>query len=428
MSDTVIRVEGLGKKFKIGSQQPYHRFSELITGLGSAALNAPKRWLTAKPSTSQESPSENPNEFWALRDINFEVKQGDVVGIIGRNGAGKSTLLKILSRITEPTEGRFGIKGRVASLLEVGTGFHPELTGRENIYLSGSVLGMSRAEIKARFDEIVDFAGVDKFLDTPVKRYSSGMQVRLGFAVAAHLEPEILIVDEVLAVGDAEFQKKCLGKMGEVSKSGRTILFVSHNMGAMRQLCTTAILLKEGMIEIESNDVVNSIDCYFAKHDERSSNDLSLRKDRSGNGLVTIKNIAVRSKCSNKSISSGEDVVIECQLKAKTLSHFFLAIDIYNYLQYKVCQLNTEAATGRLIQSQRGEFTITFQLDALPLTQGKYTASVFIRANGDISDWIHNVHSFTVLEGDFYGTGRLPPDRQGDFYPRFQCTITSSQD
>jgi len=199
-------------------------------------------------------------EFWALKDINFEVEQGDRLGIIGRNGAGKSTLLKILSRITEPTSGRVKIKGRVASLLEVGTGFHQELTGRENIFLNGAILGMSRTEIKRKFDEIVDFSGVEKFLDTPVKRYSSGMYVRLAFSVAAHLEPEILLVDEVLAVGDEEFQKKCLGKMKDVSTDeGRTVLFVSHNMGIIAQLCNKAILLNKGMLEIsgETNTVVD---------------------------------------------------------------------------------------------------------------------------------------------------------------------------
>ncbi len=247
MSDVVIRVEGLGKKYRIGIAQPYNRLSEVLAGWGQAALRLPAG-LTGRARQSMEAGSKRPGvtDFWALQDINFEVKQGDVLGIIGRNGAGKSTLLKILSRITEPTVGRFGLKGRVASLLEVGTGFHSELTGRENIYLSGSLLGMTRKEIKRQFEAIVDFAGVETFLDTPVKRYSSGMQVRLGFAIAAHLEPEILIVDEVLAVGDAEFQKKCLGKMGEVSREGRTILFVSHNEQILNKLCTSGLLLVSG--------------------------------------------------------------------------------------------------------------------------------------------------------------------------------------
>ncbi|WP_017314694.1 ABC transporter ATP-binding protein [Mastigocladopsis repens] len=246
MSDTVIRVENLGKKYIIGHQQ-----QESYTALRDVIANRAKSLLTSLNPLTQNLKKESSNsreEFWALKDVSFEIKQGDRVGIIGRNGAGKSTLLKILSRITEPTTGSIRIKGRVASLLEVGTGFHPELTGRENIYLNGAILGMSKAEIKRKFDEIVAFAEVEKFLDTPVKRYSSGMYVRLAFAVAAHLEPEILIVDEVLAVGDAQFQKKCLGKMEEVGKEGRTVLFVSHNMGTITQLCTKAIYLRRGQV------------------------------------------------------------------------------------------------------------------------------------------------------------------------------------
>jgi lipopolysaccharide transport system ATP-binding protein len=259
MSDTIIRVENLSKKYILRRQQEgrsnYKSIRESLTdgisSLGKSLLN---------PRVKKEfSPFQE--EFWALEDVSFEIKQGDKIGIIGRNGAGKSTLLKILSRITEPSKGRIGIKGRVASLLEVGTGFHPELTGRENIYLNGAVLGMSNFEIKRKFDEIVTFAEVEKFLDTPVKRYSSGMYVRLAFAVAAHLEPEILIVDEVLAVGDARFQKKCLGKMSDVSeKEGRTVLFVSHNMAALKSLCDRAILLKSGCLvtDGETHDVVSS--------------------------------------------------------------------------------------------------------------------------------------------------------------------------
>lgn len=254
MSDTVIQVENLGKKYIIGHQQQ-ERYTALRDVIANGAKSLGQRLL--KPWGKQ---SANPayEEFWALKDVSFEVKQGDRIGIIGRNGAGKSTLLKILSRITEPTTGKIRIKGRVASLLEVGTGFHPELTGRENIYLNGAILGMSKTEIKRKFDEIVDFAGIEKFLDTPVKRYSSGMYVRLAFAVAAHLEPEILIVDEVLAVGDAQFQKKCLGKMEEVGREGRTVVFVSHNMAAITNLCQTSIFLEGGQIKFKgwASDIV----------------------------------------------------------------------------------------------------------------------------------------------------------------------------
>lgn len=245
MSDPVIQVENLGKKYVIGHQQEgrsrYKALRDVLAD-GIRSVNPLKRKKGEDPTRE---------EFWALKDISFEVKQGDRIGIIGRNGAGKSTLLKILSRITEPTEGRIKIKGRVASLLEVGTGFHPELTGRENIYLNGAILGMGRQEIRKKFDEIVAFAEVEKFLDTPVKRYSSGMYVRLAFAVAAHLEPEILVVDEVLAVGDSAFQKKCLGKMEDVaSNQGRTVLFVSHNMSAIQSLCESSLVLNSGRLVI----------------------------------------------------------------------------------------------------------------------------------------------------------------------------------
>lgn len=245
---TIIKVENLGKSYIIGHQrEKYVALRDVLANKTRQIASKTKNIL----SGGQLIAGNEMEEFWALKDINFEVQQGDRVGIIGRNGAGKSTLLKVLSRITEPTTGRLRLKGRVASLLEVGTGFHPELSGRENIYLNGAILGMSRLEVRKKFDEIVDFAGVEKFLDTPVKRYSSGMYVRLAFAVAAHLEPEILIIDEVLAVGDAEFQKKCLGKMEDVSKNeGRTVLFVSHNISAIRSLCNTGIILKEGQISL----------------------------------------------------------------------------------------------------------------------------------------------------------------------------------
>jgi lipopolysaccharide transport system ATP-binding protein len=263
---TVIKVEQLGKKYLIRHQQR-ERYVALRDVLANSAKTFASR-LT-RPFSKNGTPDPTREEFYALKDVSFEVKQGEKVGIIGRNGAGKSTLLKVLSRITEPSEGWVGIKGRMASLLEVGTGFHPELTGRENIYLNGAILGMTRAEIRRKFDEIVAFAEVEKFLDTPVKRFSSGMYVRLAFAVAAHLEPEILVVDEVLAVGDVAFQKKSLGKMGEVAKEGRTVLFVSHNMRAIMTLCEKALLLKEGQIAVfdETRAVVEA---YLADFDQRA--------------------------------------------------------------------------------------------------------------------------------------------------------------
>jgi lipopolysaccharide transport system ATP-binding protein len=252
MSETVIKVENLSKQYRIGSREGYKTFRETLVDTVKAPFSVLRCKLSALgsgPSVPGSMPSSRGDDYiWALKDISFQVKQGEVVGIIGRNGAGKTTLLKILSEITEPTEGRVELKGRVGSLLEVGTGFHPELTGHENVYLYGAILGMDRWEVTRKFDEIVAFAEIERFIDTPVKRYSSGMYMRLAFAVAAHLEPEILLVDEVLAVGDIQFQKKCLGKMGEVATEGRTVLFVSHNLGAISNLCKSAILLDMGRI------------------------------------------------------------------------------------------------------------------------------------------------------------------------------------
>lgn len=279
MSEIVLKVEGVGKKYIISHENHAGSYTALRDVISSKAKSLLNRG-------SKQLPKE---EFWALRDVNFEIRKGDAVGIIGRNGAGKSTLLKILSRITEPTKGRIEINGRVASLLEVGTGFHPELTGRENIFLNGAILGMSRLEIRGKFDEIVEFSGVEKFLDTPVKRYSSGMYVRLAFAVAAHLEPEILVVDEVLAVGDAEFQKKCLGKMEDVSKKdGRTVLFVSHNMGAVASLCNNAILLNRG--EVEGYGPASSIiKRYFSSSSNSAySFDLKNSTEKHGDDIVEL--------------------------------------------------------------------------------------------------------------------------------------------
>jgi lipopolysaccharide transport system ATP-binding protein len=276
--DIVIRAEGLGKKYVIGHESERERYTALRDVIGRATKNfarTARDMLSGRPMVEGDTIE----EFWALKDVSFEVKRGEVLGIIGRNGAGKSTLLKILSRITEPSEGRVEIRGRVASLLEVGTGFHPELTGRENIYLNGAILGMTRTEIKRKFDEIVAFAEVEKFLDTPVKRYSSGMYVRLAFAVAAHLEPEILIVDEVLAVGDAEFQKKCLGKMSEVAGGGRTVLFVSHQLGMVARLCARAILLSNGSIAF-SGLSADTIDSYLTLGSNSAKRGASLEDAR----------------------------------------------------------------------------------------------------------------------------------------------------
>ena len=315
MSNTVIEFNNVGKQYILGT---------IGTGTLSQDLN---RWWAnirgkedpfLKIGDTNDRTQKGDSRFvWALRDINFKVEQGDVVGIVGKNGAGKSTLLKILSRVTSPTTGDIKIKGRIASLLEVGTGFHPEMTGRENIFMNGSIMGMTKAEIKSKFDEIVDFAGVAKYVDTPVKRYSSGMMVRLGFAIAAHLEPEILVVDEVLAVGDAEFQKKAIGKMQDVSKGeGRTVLFVSHNMAAVRSLCTRGVMLKNGTIDFVGN-IPDTLDHYLkdddGKHDELIINNIKWKKN-----TVKITNIEINNSKESYSIIKNKQEILDVLIEGET--------------------------------------------------------------------------------------------------------------
>jgi lipopolysaccharide transport system ATP-binding protein len=337
MSSIVIKSEALGKKYIIGHQE-----ERSYTALRDVLMqNARNLWNKTKDLAKGNAiiQGDTMEEMWALKDVSFDICRGEAVGIIGRNGAGKSTLLKVLSRITEPSTGRVTIKGRVASLLEVGTGFHPELTGRENIYLNGAILGMSRKEIKRKFDEIVSFAEVEKYLDTPVKRYSSGMYVRLAFAVAAHLEPEILLVDEVLAVGDVQFQKKCLGKMGAVAREGRTVLFVSHNMMAMRNLCQRVILLDSGSVAMDSgtNDVVS---CYL---DEKtiegaivSSSELEKRMEgyiRRKDPIIRLREIALIDKSGlvRQTFYSDEDILVSMVFECfKNVQNLHIAIYIVN--------------------------------------------------------------------------------------------------
>jgi len=324
MSKKAISVESLGKAYHIGLKEEDH--DSLIATVGSW-VKAPLRNFKrlGRLDTKSATHKEVDDIFWALRDVSFEVKRGEVVGIIGRNGAGKSTLLKILSRITEPTTGRAIIRGRVSSLLEVGTGFHPELSGRENVYMNGTILGMTKREIDRKFDEIVDFSGVEKFLDTPVKRYSSGMKVRLAFAVAAHLEPEILIIDEVLAVGDAEFQKKCLGKMQNVATGGRTVLFVSHNMTAVENLCHRAI--SQNIIE----EYYRASNCHQLPKDL-----LDASIDRSGSGEAVFTQVTVTSGKTNTSenLALGDPIRIEIRVRAKeNIRNAVIGIGIYDESQ-----------------------------------------------------------------------------------------------
>jgi len=413
MSNTVIRVENLGKKYIIG-----HQKQERYTALRDVVTDRVKSFASVfNPKAHKDDPTHE--EFWALKDVSFEIKQGDRVGIIGRNGAGKSTLLKILSRITEPTEGRISINGRVASLLEVGTGFHPELTGRENIFLNGAILGMDRVEIKRKFDEIVAFAEVEKFLDTPVKRYSSGMYVRLAFAVAAHLEPEILIVDEVLAVGDAQFQKKCLGKMEDVGKEGRTVIFVSHQMAAIQNLCQRAIWLNQGELVNDAQTQV-VISKYLSTSANSSTISLEDRKDRKGDGKIRFISVQLQDE-KREGVSffySGQNVRIILGYKnntQQTLSNLNIALGIDNQIGERITILSTEVRGSSLDEVQADVQSIVIELDKLPLTPGRYGFTIYSTVNGIIADWISNAGFFEVEGGDFYGTGKLPPTMQGNF-------------
>lgn len=415
---SVISAENLSKKYVIG-----HQKQERYTALRDVLANGAKRFaqkLTHPFATQENDPTHE--EFWALKDVSFDIQQGDRVGIIGRNGAGKSTLLKILSRITEPTSGRVSIKGRVASLLEVGTGFHPELTGRENIFLNGAILGMSKAEIKKKFDEIVAFAEVEKFLDTPVKRYSSGMYVRLAFAVAAHLEPEILIVDEVLAVGDAQFQKKCMGKMQDVSTQGRTILFVSHSMAAIRNLCSKAIYLDSGRVRLIGNTEA-AISEYLKLGTETALINLKDRKDRTGSGSIRFLSFELwdfYTKEPLNSISSGGSCILAIKYEknkaTEELINFNVAVGIDDCYGNRISHLNNNM-TNQLLQSKKEkEGNIEIEIKEIPLSKGTYTVTLFSTVGGDVADWIKNAGTFYVEEGDFFHTGKVPPEGQGAFY------------
>ncbi|OBQ37399.1 MAG: hypothetical protein AN485_09520 [Anabaena sp. MDT14b] len=362
MSDAVIRVENLGKKYIIGHQQ-----QERYTALRDVITNKVKSiGSLINPKVKNENPAFE--EFWALKDVSFDIKQGDRVGIIGRNGAGKSTLLKILSRITEPTKGSIKIKGRVASLLEVGTGFHPELTGRENIFLNGAILGMGKEEIKRKFDEIVAFAEVEKFLDTPVKRYSSGMYVRLAFAVAAHLEPEILIVDEVLAVGDAQFQKKCLGKMEDVGKEGRTVIFVSHNNSAVSTLCNRGIMMNKGSIAFDAT-IKETITYYSQQINANSVNNIiTTNKNYPNIQFISINEEKLKDGVLEVSVGFDSPWVLDPPL---------IGIVIYNLMGLPLFGSNTSMDKDfKPIPMSKGIAKILIR--EVPLHTGTYKISVWL--------------------------------------------------
>ncbi len=368
MSDVIIRAEGLGKKYLIGHKAERERYVALRDVLARTTKNF-LRSAADMVRGQQLVTGEEVEDFWALKDISFEIKRGDVVGIIGRNGAGKSTLLKILSRITEPSAGRVEIRGRVASLLEVGTGFHPELTGRENIYLNGAILGMTRGEIRRRFDEIVTFAEVEKFLDTPVKRYSSGMYVRLAFAVAAHLEPEILVVDEVLAVGDAEFQRKCLGKMHNVAGHGRTILFVSHNMAAVNQLCRKAIFLTRG--EIEASGHTAEVIAKYAY-----ANKAGIMFEAAPNAVSEIA-IEIARASSIERDGDGVILCLELTISARHNTHAGIEIRFRDGMGATIgFSMVGDVSGAERIAFPAGKSTLSIEANLGWIAEGRYTLSL----------------------------------------------------
>ena len=419
MSDTVISVENLGKRYTLRHKVNGERYTALRDVIARQAV-APFKAIGKKMRVRSRANGSHPNgstypssngsveDFWALKDVSFEVKQGDVIGIIGRNGAGKSTLLKILSRITEPTEGRIRIKGRVASLLEVGTGFHPELTGRENIYLNGSILGMSRAEIKAKFDEIVAFAEVERFLDTPVKRFSSGMYVRLAFAVAAHLDPEILIVDEVLAVGDTEFQKKCLGKMGEISqREGRTVLFVSHNLVAVQALCHSAVILHSGQM-VFCGDSFSAIAEYNSQRRGLSGH------TKPGVDLipgVKLNQITVKPRPVQSMANAGLTFHFEI---TKSLRVHKLIPLIYNQHGRRVAIIDLFEKRLRDFAWSPGQSDISIDIAKLPLVEGSYEIGLYLSTDSGTGDFFDLYKLVVAAANDQVVHDRISAIYRGD--------------
>jgi lipopolysaccharide transport system ATP-binding protein len=404
----ILQIENLSKEYMLNRDS--FEQSGLRAGLA-------RRWAALRRFSGSNFPDENAGErFWALNDISFNVNEGDVVGIIGRNGAGKSTLLKIVSRITDPTEGRVVVRARMASLLEVGTGFHPELTGRENIFLNGAILGMRKAEIVSQFDEIVAFAELEKFLDTPVKHYSSGMHVRLGFAVAAHLNREILIVDEVLAVGDMAFQKKCLGKMSEVSRVGRTVLFVSHNMAAVENLCRRGIVLDGGKIAFEGTSREAVLDYLGRVSDSRDSTghivDLSAASDRRFTRIPLLKRLEFYTD-DNRPLTN--DLQIGARLQARVhfdlpelTADFNVGLGFDNSYGQRVFTAQSQFQPDRRAQARVGPQAYICDIPSLTLTPGEYSLRVWLEINDSEADLINDAVRLRIIESDYYGTGKVP--------------------
>ncbi len=415
----IIKVENLGKRYQIGLRQPYRTLRESVI----ETVAAPVRGIAALLSRNGDEKRDRQNpHVWALRDLSFEVAPGEVLGIIGRNGSGKSTLLKILSRITEPTTGRVELYGRVGSLLEVGTGFHPELTGRENIYLSGAILGMRRAEIARKFDEMVAFAEIEQFVDTPVKRYSSGMYVRLAFAVAAHLESQIILVDEVLAVGDAAFQKRCLAKIGEVVREGRTVLFVSHNMASIEALCESCLLIRQGRLE-DKGEPGKIIERYMAAEAGQGSGERSLidHPGRRRDSIPMMTSVALFSD-SRQPISGlrmGSPLSVRVSFSSPEPLRPIIGVNIRTAQGAPVFGVSNrwthQGFDGPVLRSA----TISCDFKSLPLMPGTYIVDLGFGDFGDISrelDVVFEAIAFEVFPTDVYGTGRLPRHTDGPVF------------
>jgi lipopolysaccharide transport system ATP-binding protein len=412
MSDSVIHVVGLSKQYRIGGmQEPYRTLRDTLTD----ALASPFRRIGQLARGHPLSAAVQHETIWALKEVCCEIKSGEAVGLIGRNGSGKSTLLKILARITEPTAGFAEIHGRVGSLLEVGTGFHPELTGRENIYLNGAILGMRRMEIERKFDEIIAFAEVEKFMDTPVKYYSSGMFLRLAFAVAAHLEPEILLIDEVLAVGDVAFQKKCLEKMREVTKGGRTVLFVSHNMAAVEQLCSRAILLSNGQVS-KSGSVASVVGSYLAPHEWRGSTAEGVLA-RNASGSVELIAVGPVDEEGRPLLAAqcGGDLHLSIRLRTHVrLPEVTVSIGLNTLYDTRVTILHSSIA-GRGLSLTPGTHAIVCRVPRFPLPAGMYLMDVKAYSGSEVVLWAPGGEQLTVEAGDFFHTGRLPAPSWGGF-------------
>ena len=398
---TAIEFNNVSKQYKLGLVSTKTLSHDLNRWWQTKILRKDDPYLKIG-SVNDRSAKADSDYVWALKDIDFKVEQGDVVGIIGKNGAGKSTLLKLLSRVTNPTTGTIRARGRIASLLEVGTGFHPELTGRENIYMNGSIMGMNKAEITRKLDEIVDFSGCERYIDTPVKRYSSGMTVRLGFAIAAHLDPEILVVDEVLAVGDAEFQKKAIGKMQDVSKGeGRTVLFVSHNMASIRQLCKSGILLNNGTIETSGN--INDVVTHYLSG-QKTLNDF----ERKGNGAIRV----LESRISSNEVTLGGDLDIELKLQCiRDCEKVDISFDVKDEDYNQVAHISNYDSQFTLLNTKAGNiYDIKCIISNVNMAPGAYVANIWVGSPYEMYDWIRECISFYVSQNSTFIQRETPYD------------------